>query len=135
MSPSHPLRKFQPSRDTVLIGYKLLADLLFLGLAFFVLAFIADEIIPGIVSEKISFTRIIFFLAIDILALELISNRLNIEIKKNKTNRYILVVISLVLALLVFNSLLKLNIFLNLFILSLLAATGYFIYRVMMDGG
>jgi Ca2+/Na+ antiporter len=56
-----------------------------------------------------------------------------IHLEKNSINKTTAFLLLLVLALLVFNSLFKLNIVLNLFILLLAGSAGYLIYKIVME--
>ena len=122
------------SKNTLLIGYKLLSDLLFLFLFFFILALIADGLIPGIISSHISFLKIIFILSLNLMALYTVGYAADIKltnpILSNKKTTVFLTVLG---ALIIFNSLFKLNPYLALFILLFALGCKFFLYRLIFE--
>jgi hypothetical protein len=91
--------------------YKLLNDILFLELVFFLLISIAEGALAGIISEHIGFSKIVVVVLATLTA----------------------ALVLFVLILLVFNSLFKLNILLNLFILIVIITSGYFTYKITLE--
>jgi len=117
------------NKDKIAIIYKLLNDLLFLILFFFILTLIAESMLPGLVSSHMSFLHIIFFLTLNIFAIYIVGSLLKLEIYKRKINKKIAVLSAIILIL---NSLLKINLFLTLIILILVVISGYLIYVSMV---
>jgi len=124
--------KLQPTKDQLVIIFKLLHDTLLVLLLFFVLALIAEGLLPGIISSHIGLYKIAMAILINILfifALQKITHA-DTESGVNKKIAYALL---FVLLLLLFNSLLKLNIFLNIFILISISVAAYFITKVLQE--
>ena len=120
------------NKDKIAIIYKLLNDLLFLILFFFILTLIAESMLPGLVSSHMSFLHIIFFLTLNIFAIYIVGSLLKLEIYKRKINKKIAVLSAILAIILILNSLLKINLFLTLIILILVVISGYLIYVSMV---
>ena len=122
--------KFQMNKTAAsLIFYKLLVDSLFLCLLFFGLALIADGMIPGIVTDHVSFLKIIFFIFFILSAAYIFGSFAKIrfnDFSRNKKGALFLAALS---ALIIFNGLYKLNTILALFIMLGAGISGYFIYK------
>ncbi|MDO9231744.1 MAG: hypothetical protein Q7U36_04710 [bacterium] len=125
--------KLKLHQSSIIIIYKLLVDLLFIFLFFFALTLLAEGLIPGIVSTHISFSRIIILSSLDIFAIYLVGNFSKINIPSQKINKKTTVFLAVLGIILVFNSLIKLNLFLAVFILILIAISGYLIYKNILD--
>ncbi len=124
--------KFKLSQNKLKIIYKLLNDLLLVLVFFLGLALIADGLITGIITQHISFLKIILLIALDLIAIQkidslIISSPQPVKkvSKKNKTTLFLMILAFL----LIFNSLLKINLWLNFFILALSLLAVYLIYR------
>jgi hypothetical protein len=124
--------QFKLNKNKTTIIYKLLNDLVFLILFFFILTLIAEGMLPGLVSSHISFLRIIFFLVLNIFAIYIIGNFLKLEISKREINKKIAVPSAILATILILNSLLKINLFLAFIILVLLVISSYLIYTGMV---
>lgn len=127
------LHKILSNKEYLKICYKLLHDILFISLAFFLLALVAEGTLPGIITGHIEFSQIIIFIFLIIFAIYALGNFLEISFTGGKINKKTASLLLFILALLIFNSLLKINIILNLFILLLVAITGYYIYKVLLE--
>lgn len=125
--------KIKFNKNISIIIYKLLFDLLFIFLFFFALMLLAEGLIPGIVSTHISFLRIIILSSLNIFAIYLVGNFSKINIQPQKTNKKTTIFLAVLGIILVFNSLIKLNLFLAVFILILIAISGYLIYKNILD--
>lgn len=105
------------SKNTLLVAYKLLHDVLLLLLMSFMAVLIAEGALPGIVSAHISFTFIVIVILLVLLLIILIGKKFQLTysppiIKKNK----LLPVLILFAFLLVGNSLLKFALWENMVI-------------------
>lgn len=122
-----------PAKNKLLITYKLLSDLLFLLLIFFALAMVADGLIAGIVSTHISFLKIIFLITLDLFALYVISQVADIEITTSLPNKKTTIFLVILAAILIFNSLFKLNLYLATFFLGVALICGFFLYKLFFE--
>ena len=127
-----PQSRLQPTKNSVRITYKLLNDLLFILLAFFILALIAEGIIPGLVSASFSLLRVVILIAFTLALIFTIAPQAGIELKK-PLNKKMTALVILVAVLLFFNSLLKLNVYLNIFISLTASIAGYYTYKIMSE--
>lgn len=125
--------KVNIKKNYLLIAYKLLNDALLIALTFFLLALIAEGILPGIITSHVRFSEIITFIGFALIASYLISKSTGISLEKKKLNKKTAFPMLFILVLLVFNSLVKINIFLNLLILAFALASAYFIYKVVIE--
>lgn len=126
------LPKINFNNNSKIIAYKLLNDLLFILLVFFLLTLAAEGLLPGIVSSHLAIYKLIVIILLNILAIESLAKNLKITIPERK-NKKTIFFISLALALLLFNQLLKLNIVLSLALLALLFLAAYFLYKVLFQ--
>lgn len=117
------------NKNTWAVIYKLLADVMFLLLALFFLALVADGIIPGIVSRHISFLKITLLVIFNLAALYAIGNYAEISVREQKNNKKTLIFLGGMAILLIFNSLFKLNIYLAVFISIIAVFAFYSLYR------
>lgn len=125
--------KLQLNKNHLLIAYKILNDVLFVGLVFFFLALVAEGLLPGIITAHVGFPKIIIFILVDLMAISALASAAQIKIESRKQNKKAAFALLFVLLLLIFNSLIKLNIFLSVFILIILLATGYFFYKAVFE--
>lgn len=125
--------KLQINKNSLVITYKILNDLFFLELVFFFIASIAEGILPGIISDHIGFPKIILAVMVNLLAIYFVGKLAGINLPLQKTNKKTASFTLLILLLLVFNSFLKLSILLNLFLVIVVAATGYYLYRIILE--
>lgn len=123
------IKRFIPNTSSLKIIYKLLHDFLFLMLVFFVAALFADGLLPGIISARIGFyiPAIIIFLII--FAINFLTKKLDIKIE-NKFYKKTTIFILAVMALLIFNSLIKINIAIGAIIFISLFIVAYFTYKL-----
>lgn len=127
------LHKIKIQKNQLLISYKLLADGLFIALTFLLLALLAEGVLPGIITSHIGFSKIITVIGSLLLASYLIAKTAKISFSREKINKKTAYLLLFLLLLLLFNGLIKLNIFLNLFILTTTAIAAYFIYKVIFE--
>lgn len=125
--------RFRISNNALIIIYKLLNDALFIALVFFLLALTAEGFLPGVVSSHINFTKTVIFIALILTVAFILAKAVGIDIQNPKTNKKTAVFWLFVFSVLVFGSLWKLNIFLNLFILILVILTMYFVYKITLE--
>ena len=128
------LEKIRPSisKTDIVIIYKLLADLLFILLVAFVLAMLAERALPGIVASHIGLSKFALLILANVLALSLAAKLAGIRPGK-ALDKKIGWAISILAAFLIFLSLFKLNIYLNLFILAFVIVSGYFTLKIMEE--
>ena len=112
--------------------YKLLHDALFVMLIFFMLALLAEGLLPGIVSSHFALYKIALLIIGDILAVFGLRKAIGITTEGNLGKKLIYPFLFLML-LLLFNSMTKINIFLNLFILACILSAVYFIAKVLRE--
>jgi len=101
-------------------------------LIFFVLALIAEGLLPEIIATHFALYKIALLILGNVLAITGLQKVTSIH-EENKINKKIAGSLFFILALLIFNSLFKLNIFLNLFILIFIFITVYFIFKVFQE--
>ena len=121
--------KFNRSNVTVL--YKLLNDLLFIETIFFLLALIGEGILPGTVTSRVGFSKILVAVGLTILAIFYTGNKSGIKLGEIKPNKKTTSLLLFILALLIFASLIKINICLNLILSAGIVLIGYYIYSIM----
>ncbi|MCX6761332.1 MAG: hypothetical protein NTY33_00585 [Candidatus Moranbacteria bacterium] len=129
----------QLTKNTLAIFYKLLHDSLFMALIFFTLSLIAEAVLPGIIVSHIGFSKMVIAILLNIFFLKMLAKKIapdqidqTLPAKNNSFNKILFPLIALG-ALLIFNSLLGMNIFLNLFFLLIGAAVGYLSYRILFE--
>jgi len=128
----HKLRLLS-NRENLKVVYKILHDILFIVLIFFLLALIAEGLIPGIITTHIGFSRVVTFIFVNLVAIYALGNFLHINLKNNKITKKTALPVLLILILLIFNSLLSISIYLNIFIILLTIVSGYFVYQVILE--
>jgi hypothetical protein len=124
---------FETKKDQLIIAYKILHDILFVMLIFFFAFLLAEGILPGIITNHFSFTRIIAIIFVNIFAIYILGNYLKISLNPDKANKKTAIFLLFILTLLIFNSLFKLNILLNISILLAVLATGYYVYKTLLE--
>ena len=127
------MRQLALAKNKLLILYKLLGDLLFLLLAFFSLALIADGLLSGLVSSHISFLKIICLITLKHNALYAVGRAADVKITEDRGNRKTTIFLVLLAALLIGNSLFQLNHYLALFILAITLLCSFFLYRLFFE--
>ena len=121
------------SRNNLIILYKLLNDLLFVEIVFFLLALIGEGFLPGIVASHVGFSKIIIAVGTTILATFYTGNKAAINLGDSKLNKKTAYALIFVLVLLIFVSLIKINIFLNIILTFCSVAAGYFLFKTLLN--
>jgi hypothetical protein len=121
------------SKNNLTVLYKLLNDLLFIEAIFFLLALIGEGLLPGIVTSHIGFSKILIAVGITILAILYIGNKADVQLNSVKTNKKTAVLLIFVLILLLFVSLIKINLILNVTLSFSAIATVYLIYKILFE--
>jgi len=124
--------KFKLSSTSWKIIYKLLNDLLFVLLIFLGFSLLTDGLITGLITKHISFLKIVLLIALDLIAIYKIGNLVNVSFQKqkrtflkNKTTIFLVIMA----IFLIFNSLIKLTLWLNFFVLSIALVIIYLVYQ------
>lgn len=120
----------QPAKNKLLIIYKLLADILFLMLAFFATTLVVDSLVPGLVSSHISFLKILTLLAFNLVALYAVGTVTEVRIMEERPHKKTVAFLTILAALMIFNGLFDLNLYLNFFLLITTAICGLFLYKL-----
>jgi len=119
------------SWNKLLIAYKLLNDALFILVIFFVLAMLAEGLLPGIVSSHLGLYKIMVVILVDIAVINYFSAKLRIGTTKFSRKKTAFMLL-LVLTALLFNSLLKADLVLNLFILFFAGLIFYYLSKTIL---
>jgi len=132
------LSKYKFNSESLLIIYKLLHDLLFLLLLFFGMALVAEGVLPGIITAHVGFSKIVFLVVFNLLAIFFTGQKIKIEIsakddKKTTVNKKLTAALVILFGLLVFNSLWAINIWLNLFLVICSLATLYLLVKLFFE--
>lgn len=114
------------------IVYKLLHDFLFLMLIFFVLALIADGLLPGIISAHIGFYVPAIIIFATIFVINFLSKKFEIE-QKNKSHKKTTTFLIVVILLLFLNSIIKITIVFQIILAVLFFLTYYLTYKVFSE--
>lgn len=110
-------KKIQTNKNKFLLAYKLLYDALFLILITLAGVLVADGLLPGLLTSKISFSNIIIALLAVLALIAYLGKNLNITYAKTKTKKNIILpAIVLFSFLLIGNSLLKFTLWENIII-------------------
>jgi hypothetical protein len=128
MFPKLQFNKINPIKFAV--AYKLLHDILLVLIIFFIGAMITEGLLPGIISAHIKLYKILFAVLLNILAINFISMKAGLNPGKF-SNKKTAIALLFILAALLFNSMLRINLALNLFILLVAAFVFYFLYKVL----
>jgi hypothetical protein len=123
------MKKPHFSKNFYLITYKLLNDLLFILLVFFTLNLLIDGLIPGLVSDHISFLRLILFLSLNISAIMIIGHLGEISIDTNEKNKKTTIFLAVISTLLIGNGLLRIDPHFSIVILIFSLAAIYLLYK------
>lgn len=119
-------------KENLLIIYKLLTDSLFILFVVFILSMLAEGALPGIISGHIGLYKIALLIAVDTLIISLIMKQAEIP-ERTATNKKIAWSLFFILGLLIFNSLLQLNIFLAIFLLATIFVMTYYLLKVFQE--
>lgn len=132
-------KKLQPNKSALAISYKLLHDSLFMFLIFFTLSLVAEAVLPGIIISHIGFSKMVIIILTNILLLQTLAKKItadqvakDIE-AKNKSTKKIIIPLLILGALLIFNSQMEMNIFLNLFFILISGIIGYLSYKILFE--
>jgi hypothetical protein len=126
------LKKITISKDVILIAYKLLYDLLLLLLLTFTAVLIAEGMLPGLISSKISFTKITIALILTIISIIYLGKNLNITYKQVRINKIKALPAFILLSfLLIGNSLLKFTLWENIIITLTTLLIFFLLYEII----
>lgn len=110
-------KKITVKKDSLLLAYKLLYDLLLLLLLTFTGTLIAEGLLPGLVSSKISFSKLTLSLILTLALIVWLGKKLDITYSQIKINKSkILPLLVMLSFLLIGNSLLKFSFWENIII-------------------
>lgn len=126
-------RPLQLNKIRLTVIYKLLYDVFFIGLLFFFLAMIVEGILPGVISTRIGFSRVIVFLFIVLAIIYFLGSYLNIKLNNKKVSKKTAVFGLILAVLLILNSLVGINIYLAILMTLITLAAGYYIYRNLSE--
>jgi hypothetical protein len=118
------------SKEKLLIIYKLLNDTLFILLALFTSALIAEGLLPGIVSNHVGLYKIAFLILVNLFIILFLFNKLKISHALSHDKKA-LVIIFLLFIILIFNGMLNIKIILSIFILFLVSIVFYLFYKII----
>lgn len=121
-------QKISPSRETVLLTYKLLHDSLFILMFFFLSAIIAEGLLPGIISLHLALYNVAILILLNILCLSWLSKKCEIPATKAK-NKKMLYLFFLIIIALTLNAMMNLNLLFIFFTLLLLSVTFYLLFE------
>lgn len=125
--------RFRISQINKLIVFKLFYDCLFVLLVFFMLSFIADSILPGIVSDHIGLYKILLAVVLNIIGIFLLEKNSEVIVPQKMTNKKTVLLVLFIVLLLIFNSLLSLDIWLNVFLVFMSILVFFFINKVLSE--
>jgi hypothetical protein len=118
---------FDPEK--IKIVYKLLHDLLFVLTIFFLLALIADGLLPGIVSSHIGFYKIILAILFIILLINLTSKKAGV-FTSSYSDKKLQYVLLFILATLILNGMRNIGLSVSIFVLILALTALYLSYKI-----
>lgn len=122
-------------KNRLLIVYKLLNDLLLIGLFFLFFMLVGESLLPGSLSLGMKFPAVIIILLLDLVIIKNLAKQLDIQ-KETKASKKALWIGALVFSIFILNSLIKLfqfNLFLGIFIFLLILIASYFIYKLAFE--
>lgn len=120
-------------KNTALIMLKLFYDILFVFLIFFGLAFIADSILPGIVSSHFGLYKIIAIILLVVIFINLLSKKTNVFGSQKMNNKKTIFIVLFFMILFLFNSFLSLSLWLNILLIIATVLSGYFVYKSFFE--
>ncbi|MEI7891235.1 MAG: hypothetical protein WCI36_04705 [bacterium] len=124
--------KLQLTRNKLLIIYKLSYDLLFLLLLTFIAVLGAEGLLPGLISSKISFTKITIGIFAVMILITWLGENLQITYAKVNLNRNkIIPIFTLFSFLLIGNSLLKFALWENIIITLATLGVFFLLYEII----
>ncbi len=113
--------------------YKLLHDTLFILLFIFILAMIAEGLLPGIVSSRMVFPALLLLLAGNLFAMHRVSLITKLPVPRYEIKKKTLFLFLSLLLLLIINSVLKTHIFITIAITFSVAMGGYYLHRMIEE--
>jgi len=124
-------------RDAALIAYKALHDVLFVEIVFFAIAMFAEGVIPGIIISHIGFSKIVIAIALTMVVMSYFANlpeikNLEFSGEKKRTKKMVLAFVFFA-TVIMFNSQFKMNLILNLSLITISLLIGYFIFQVLLE--
>jgi len=119
------------SKNNILIIYKLLNDLLFVEAIFFLAALIGEALLPGAITAHVGFSKILIFVGITVLAILYLGNEAGVSLSQVKTNKKTASALVTVLVILLFVSLIKINLILNIILSFFAVLVGYYVYKLI----
>jgi hypothetical protein len=128
------MKKITIDKNILLLTYKLLHDVLFLVLLSFMGILFADALLPGLITSKISFSKITIFLVLVMGATIFLGKYLEISYDKVRINKSkILPALLLFAFLLIGNSLLKFTFWENIIITLVTLFIFYLFYELIFS--
>lgn len=115
------------------VFWKLLHDLLFILLVFFALSLAAEGLLPGIIGRYFGMSKFVILILGNVFLITLLGNFLKIKPAPPAANKKMILAISFFGIALILNGLLKMNIFLNLFITISAIIIAYFAHRIITE--
>jgi len=118
-------------KNFLLISYKLLHDTLFVLLIFFALTQLAEGLLPRIIASHFGISKIIILVLINVFTITLLGNFLKIETAPQKINKKMIFFISFLGILLMLNSLLSVDVILNIVLTITAVGIAYVLYTIL----
>jgi hypothetical protein len=126
------MKKISINKNYLLITYKILHDILLLILIAFAGILVADALLPGIISSKISFSKMTIALILTSSLIAYLGNHLQISYAEEKINKSkILPILILFSFLLIGNSLLKFTLWQNIMITIISLILFFLFYEIL----
>lgn len=123
------LKKINLSENFKKITYKLSTDVALILIIFFVLALLAETVLPGIVSGRRGFEIVVFLLALDVVLNVYLAKELGLTFGDEKKKKAIYVLLFLGLLMLV-SSLVKFGLILASLIVIFSVVVLYFLFKI-----
>lgn len=128
------MKKIHIDKDVLLIAYKLLHDALLLVLLAFLATLVADALLPGLITSKVSFSKITLILVITVSLIIYLGKTLSISYSQIKINKNkILPALILFSFLLIGNSMLKFPFWENIIITLVTLLIFFLLYELIFS--
>lgn len=128
------MKKIHIDKDVLLIAYKLLHDALLLVLLAFLATLVADALLPGLITSKVSFSKITLILVITVSLIIYLGKTLSISYPQIKINKNkILPALILFSFLLIGNSMLKFPFWENIIITLVTLLIFFLLYELIFS--
>lgn len=127
------LENYKVKKEYLVIFYKLLHDTLFIFLAMFVLALIAEGLLPGIVSSRMGLGVLLLLTAGNFFAIYLAATAANLDAPNYTVKKTTFFLFLFLLLLLVLNSALKVHTLITITITLSVAIGGYYLYKIVEE--